>query len=73
MEKNQAEIFRKPSNIYGLGTFKGYEQKKCIHCGSPITKKNGMVNGRQLYKCHACGNGRHNYIDKRRRLMFTFS
>lgn len=29
-------------------------KKKCIHCGSPITKKNGIVNGRQLYKCHAC-------------------
>jgi DNA-directed RNA polymerase subunit RPC12/RpoP len=28
--------------------------KKCIQCGNPITKKNGMVNGRQFYKCHAC-------------------
>ena len=29
--------------------------KKCIHCGSSITKKNGMVKGCQLYKCHAFG------------------
>ncbi len=30
-------------------------KKKCPHCGSPITKRNGTRKGVQLYKCHACG------------------
>ena len=46
-------LWKRRNNLHILA-FKGYEQKKCIHCGSPITKKNGIVNGRQLYKCHAC-------------------
>ncbi|MDR1552383.1 MAG: hypothetical protein LBS69_02830 [Prevotellaceae bacterium] len=29
--------------------------KKCVFCGSPITKKNGFNSGKQLYKCHTCG------------------
>ena len=32
-----------------------YEQKKCPSCGSRITKRNGTRNGKQLYKCMACG------------------
>ena len=32
-----------------------YEQKKCPLCGSPITKRNGTRDGKQLYKCMACG------------------
>jgi hypothetical protein len=38
-----------------LRKVKGYEQKKCFSCGSPITKKNGKKCGKQQYKCHACG------------------
>ena len=29
--------------------------KKCPSCGSRTTKRNGTRNGRQLYKCMACG------------------
>ena len=27
----------------------------CFHCGSSITKKNGIRSGKQKYKCYACG------------------
>jgi len=29
-------------------------KKKHVHCGSRITKKNGVKNFKQLYKCYAC-------------------
>lgn len=38
-----------------LKQIKGHEQKKCFYCSSTITKKNGLVNGTQLYKCASCG------------------
>jgi len=30
-------------------------KKKCFYCGSTILMKNGHRNGKQKYKCHACG------------------
>ncbi len=33
---------------------KGYEQKKCIYCNSPIVRKNGRRKGLQRYICYAC-------------------
>lgn len=30
-------------------------KKRCPHCSSPITKRNGTRNGVQLYKCQVCG------------------
>lgn len=30
-------------------------KKKCPHCGSAQTKRNGLRTGVQLYKCKACG------------------
>ena len=38
-----------------LSCVKVYECKKCFYCGSNITKKNGLKNGIQRYKCHSCG------------------
>jgi len=38
-----------------LNYFKVYESKKCIHCKSPIVRRNGFVKGVQLYKCFVCG------------------
>jgi len=30
-------------------------KKKCINCKGIKTKKNGFVQGKQLYKCNSCG------------------
>jgi len=38
-----------------LQLFKDYEQKKCFYCGKNFTKKNGVLDGRQRYKCALCG------------------
>ena len=54
MDKIQAKIFCNPDKYYLCRKSK-VMNKKCFHCGSPITKKNGFKNGAQRYKCHACG------------------
>jgi hypothetical protein len=41
--------------LFVLSIVKGYEQKKCFYCQSPIVRKNGLVKGVQLYKCYGCG------------------
>ena len=38
-----------------LEQVKVYESKKCFYCDSRITKKNGLKNGKQQYKCYNCG------------------
>ena len=40
--------------MHHLNAIKDNEQKKCIHCNSPIVRKNGLVNGVQLFKCYSC-------------------
>lgn len=49
-----------------------YEQKKCPSCGSPITKRNGTREGKQLYKVQMCqfhmGRIVDRYLTKRPRL-----
>ena len=46
---------RLPLRVIQNSKIHTYEQKKCPCCGSPITKKNGVRYGVQLYKCMSCG------------------
>ena len=41
--------------LLALRQIKYFEKKNCFYCNSIITKKNGKKNGKQLYKCCACG------------------
>ena len=41
--------------LQGFHELKAFEHKKYPFCGSKQVKRNGCRNGKQRYKCHACG------------------